>query len=245
MNALTGIPTLSAAVTRPRGWSVFLVALGAWLLAGIAGAQVPNSLDQVTVSKAASGRTVVRFQLKNPPTNPPATFSIQSPPRIALDFLDTTNGLGATQRVIDEAALRSLNLITAGNRTRVVFNLNKPQSFETAVEGNAVIVTLNDQEAVRAVPKPFSGLPRPSPAKPSTRCATSIFVVAATARDASSSTCPTARPASTFASKDVRWWLTSSRPTCRATCSGGSTSRISARRSWRWIHLRKVPTHAW
>jgi type IV pilus assembly protein PilQ len=150
MNALTGIPTFPAAVTRPRGWSVFLAALGAWLLAGIAVAQVPNSLDQVTVSKAASGRTVVRFQLKNPPTNPPATFSIQSPPRIALDFLDTTNGLGATQRVIDEAALRSLNLITAGNRTRVVFNLNKPQSFETAVEGNAVIVTLNDQEAVRA-----------------------------------------------------------------------------------------------
>ncbi len=150
MNALTGIPTFPTAATRPRGWSVFLAALGAWLLAGIAVAQVPNSLDQVTVSKAASGRTVVRFQLKNPPTNPPATFSIQSPPRIALDFLDTTNGLGATQRVIDEAALRSLNLITAGNRTRVVFNLNKPQSFETSVEGNAVIVTLNDQEAVRA-----------------------------------------------------------------------------------------------
>jgi type IV pilus assembly protein PilQ len=150
MNALTGNPTFPAAVAKPRGWHIFLAALGAWLIAGIATAQVPNSLDQVTVSKAASGRTVVRFQLKNPPVNPPATFSIQSPPRIALDFLDTANGLGATQRVVDEAALRSLNLITAGNRTRVVFNLNKPQSFETTVEGNAVIVTLNDQETARA-----------------------------------------------------------------------------------------------
>jgi type IV pilus assembly protein PilQ len=150
MNALTGNLTFPAAVAKPRGWSIFLAALGAWLIAGIATAQVPNSLDQVTVSKASSGRTVVRFQLKNPPANPPATFSIQSPPRIALDFLDTTNGLGATQRVVDEAALRSLNLITAGNRTRVVFNLNKPQSFETVVEGNAVIVTLNDQETAKA-----------------------------------------------------------------------------------------------
>ncbi len=150
MNALTGNPTFPAAVAKPRGWPIFLAALGAWLIAGIATAQVPNSLDQVTVSKAASGRTVVRFQLKNPPVNPPATFSIQSPPRIALDFLDTANGLGATQRVVDEAALRSLNLITAGNRTRVVFNLNKPQSFETTVEGNAVIVTLNDQESAKA-----------------------------------------------------------------------------------------------
>ncbi len=149
MNAFTGNPTFPVAASKPRGWSIFLAACGAWLIAGIATAQVPNSLDQVTVSKASSGRTVVRFQLKNPPANPPATFSIQSPPRIALDFLDTTNGLGATQRVVDEAALRSLNMITAGNRTRVVFNLNKPQSFETTVEGNTIIVTLNDQETIK------------------------------------------------------------------------------------------------
>ncbi len=149
MKALTGNPTFPAAVAKPRGWSIFLAALGAWLIAGAATAQVANSLDQITIAKAASGRTVVRFQLKNPPANAPATFSIQSPPRIALDFLDTANGLGTTQRVVDEAALRSLNMITAGNRTRVVFNLNKPQTFETTVEGNAVIVTLNDQEAVK------------------------------------------------------------------------------------------------
>ena len=92
---------------------------------------------------------VVRFQLKNAPANPPASFAIQNPPRIALDFLDTSNGLGTTQRPVDEAALRSLNVIQAGNRTRVVFNLNKSQSFDTQVEGNTVVVTLNDQEAAK------------------------------------------------------------------------------------------------
>jgi type IV pilus assembly protein PilQ len=119
-------------------------------MAGAVSAQSSNSIDQVTVSKASSGRTVVRFQLKNPPANPPASFAIQSPPRIALDFLDTGNNLGATQRQVDEAALRSLNLIQAGNRTRIVFNLNKPQTFETKVEGNAVIVTLADQDVPQA-----------------------------------------------------------------------------------------------
>jgi len=34
--------------------------------------------------------------------------------------------------------------VQAGNRTRVVFNLNKPQSFDTKIEGNAVVVTLAD-----------------------------------------------------------------------------------------------------
>ncbi len=131
-----------------RGLAAALVAL-LNLAGGSADAQTGNSLENVTVSRASSGRVVVRFQLKAPPTNPPASFSITSPPRIALDFLDTTNKLGATQRAVDEAALRSLNVIQAGNRTRVVFNLNKPQSFETAVEGNTVVVTLNDQETIR------------------------------------------------------------------------------------------------
>jgi type IV pilus assembly protein PilQ len=148
MNADTDIRNTRLVQAGRRGWAAALVALVACALAMPAFAQ-SNSLDNVTVSRASSGRVVVRFQLKSAPANPPASFAIASPPRIALDFLDTTNGLGATQRPVDEAALRSLNVIQAGNRTRVVFNLNKPQSFETAVEGNTVIVTLNDQETIR------------------------------------------------------------------------------------------------
>ena len=120
-------------------------AVGATLVTLASFAQAPNSIDQVTVSKGSSGNTIVRFALKAPPANPPAGFSIASPPRIALDFLDTANALGATQRVIDDVALRSFNVIQSGNRTRVVFNLNRPQTFQTTVEGNAVLVTLFDQ----------------------------------------------------------------------------------------------------
>ncbi|MEO8488049.1 MAG: AMIN domain-containing protein, partial [Betaproteobacteria bacterium] len=121
-----------------------LAAIGAFAFAPLAWSQA-NSIDQVTVSKGTSGRTIVRIQLRNPPANPPAGFSISSPARIALDFLDTTNALGATQRQIDDASLRSLNIVQAGNRTRVVFNLNRPQTYETNIEGNAVLVTLIDQ----------------------------------------------------------------------------------------------------
>ena len=114
------------------------------LLSGAAAAQ-GNSIDQITVSKGSSGNTIVRFQMKTPPQNPPAGFSIANPPRIALDFLDTTNAMGATQRTLDDPALRSYNVIQSGSRTRVVFNLNKAQTFQTSVEGNAVLVTLMDQ----------------------------------------------------------------------------------------------------
>ena len=147
MSAIHGIGLSGARAATRRGWATGLVALCALALSGMALAQAQpnNSLEQVTVTRGSSGKTIVRFQLKSPPANPPAGFSVQSPPRIALDFLDTANGMGVTQREIAEPALRSLNLIQAGNRTRVVFNLNKPQTFETNIEGNAVLVTLSDQ----------------------------------------------------------------------------------------------------
>jgi type IV pilus assembly protein PilQ len=113
--------------------------------AGSASAQTANSLDSLSVSKASSGRTVVKFTLKAPLPNPPAGFTIASPPRIALDFPDTTNGLGRTAQDVGDPALRSVNVVQAGNRTRVVFNLNKPQSYETQIEGNTVVVTLTEQ----------------------------------------------------------------------------------------------------
>ena len=150
MSAIHGIRHSRVRAFARRGWAAGLVALCALALSGIASAQTTNSLDQVTVTRGSSGKTIIRFQLKSPPANPPAGFSVQSPPRIALDFLDTANGLGVTQREISEPALRSLNLIQSGNRTRVVFNLNKPQTFETSVEGNAVLVTLSDQAAPSA-----------------------------------------------------------------------------------------------
>ena len=145
MSATHGIRPTGVRAAARRGAAAGLVALCALALSGMALAQANNSLDQVTVTRGSSGKTIVKFQLKSPPANPPAGFSVQTPPRIALDFLDTANGLGVTQREVSEPALRSLNVIQAGNRTRVVFNLNKPQTFETTVEGNAVLVTLTDQ----------------------------------------------------------------------------------------------------
>jgi type IV pilus assembly protein PilQ len=119
----------------------------AFLLAvpGQVAAQMANTIDTMTVSKGTSGRTIVKFTLKAPLANPPAGFSTTTPARVALDFPDTANGLGRTAQEIGDPALRSVNIVQAGNRTRVVFNLNKPQTFETQLEGNTVLVTLFDQ----------------------------------------------------------------------------------------------------
>ena len=146
---MSPLPATESIRFRCRAWAVVaaffagIVVLGA----GPVSAQTGNSIDSVSVSKASSGRTVVKFTLKAPLANPPAGFAISNPPRIALDFPDTGNGLGRTAQEIGDPALRSLNVVQAGNRTRVVFNLNKPQSFETQMEGNTILVTLTDQAA--------------------------------------------------------------------------------------------------
>jgi len=145
MSAFDWHNTVSVPGRTARRAFVWLAAALALANAATAFGQGANSIDSLTVSKGTSGNTIVKFVLKSAPANPPAGFAIASPPRIALDFLDTGNGLGATQRVIDDPAVRSLNVIQSGNRTRVVFNLNKPQTFSTQVEGNAVLVTLFDQ----------------------------------------------------------------------------------------------------
>jgi type IV pilus assembly protein PilQ len=142
MNALPG------SEYQYKHWSMYSwIATAILVIAafGTAWAQSANSIDAVSVSKGSSGRTVIKFTLKAPLANPPAGFAITDPPRIALDFPDTANGLGRTAQDVGDPSLRSLNVVQAGARTRVVFNLNKPQSYETRLEGNVVYVTLTEQ----------------------------------------------------------------------------------------------------
>jgi type IV pilus assembly protein PilQ len=146
---MSPLPATESIRFRCRAWAVVAAFCAGIVVLGVGpvSAQTGNSIDSVSVSKASSGRTVVKFTLKAPLANPPAGFAISNPPRIALDFPDTGNGLGRTAQEIGDPALRSLNVVQAGNRTRVVFNLNKPQSFETQMEGNTILVTLTDQAA--------------------------------------------------------------------------------------------------
>ncbi|MDD5471402.1 MAG: AMIN domain-containing protein, partial [Sideroxydans sp.] len=103
-----------------------------------------NSIESLSAS-SDNGMLVVRVGLKSSPQGQPASFTINTPPRIAFDFPNTENGLGASVKNFGEGDLRSANIVQAGNRTRLVINLAQMAGYDTRVEGNEVLITLQQK----------------------------------------------------------------------------------------------------
>ncbi len=101
-----------------------------------------NSIDAISVAGQQAGNIVVKITLKQPLANPPAGFAINNPPRIAFDFPNTSNALGKNMQEVGEGDLRNMNIVQAGDRTRLVLNLSKTLGYDAKIEGNNVIITL-------------------------------------------------------------------------------------------------------
>jgi len=115
------------------------------LLSTHAHADAQNSIASLTASNAGKGVTVIRVDFTQPLTNPPSGFTINTPPRIAFDFPNTANGLGKSAQDFTEGDLRSANIVQAGNRTRLVVNLNQMLSYDTKIDGNSLLITLHSK----------------------------------------------------------------------------------------------------
>ena len=101
-----------------------------------------NSIEGIDVSPSTGGRVIVKVTMKQPLASPPAGFSVSNPPRIAFDFMNTANALGRNAQDVNEGDLRSLNVVQAGDRTRVVLNLSRASGYDTQLDGRSLLITL-------------------------------------------------------------------------------------------------------
>ena len=126
-----------------------------------------NSIQALTASNELGGKVVVAVELKNAPTAEPRSFIINTPPRIAFDFPSTENGLGKSTMEFGEGDLRSANIVQAGNRTRLVVNLNQMLSYESRLSGNKLLITLQRKEppSGETLPTHFAEASRSAPQK--------------------------------------------------------------------------------
>jgi len=101
-----------------------------------------NSIQQVVASQQGVN-VIVKVTMKNSMEKAPLGFSTKSPARIAVDFPSTDNETGKSVVNIDMGVVRNLNIVQAGDRSRLVFNLTKPLNYATVVEGNVLTITID------------------------------------------------------------------------------------------------------
>jgi len=142
--------------------AVNLIAMMALFLAMI-GASTPafaesNSIESV-VSVMQGNQTELRLRLKEPLTTAPVSFTVANPPRLAFDLPDTVNGMGKNTVELTQGDIRSVTVVQAGNRSRVVLNLRGAVTNQLRLDGNSLVVSVTPVAAASYVAGPSSFVP--------------------------------------------------------------------------------------
>jgi len=120
-----------------------------------------NAIEAISANQQGAN-VILTVKLKNPPARAPIGFSITNPSRIALDFGATANATGKSMVETNLGDLRSVNVIQAGERSRLVLNLARPLNYATAIDGSSVIVTIDGSggvaTALNAIGLPAAGV---------------------------------------------------------------------------------------
>ncbi|MGJ9418928.1 type IV pilus secretin PilQ [Massilia sp. CMS3.1] len=144
-----------------------LLALGAG--AAQAQAQSPENAIEAISANQQGANVVVNIAMKTAPTKLPLGFAITNPARIALDFGATTNATGKSVQEINLGEVRGVNLVQAGERTRLVMNLKRAASYSTAIDGKSILVTVAGGGAAASSAPPQAAPAQTSPNIPAIR----------------------------------------------------------------------------
>ena len=129
-----------------KGVLPMLYLLALWAAGvGVTSAQT-NSIEALDVTQQG-GAVVVRVTTREPLQAVPPNFTVANPARIAFDFPRTVNALGRNSQEIGQGELRSMNLIQAADKSRLVLNLRRSVVHEARVDGRNLIITLQQAAA--------------------------------------------------------------------------------------------------
>lgn len=84
----------------------------------------------------------MRVDFDEPLAVAPTGFSTQSPARVALDFQGVGNATGKSVYEVNLGNLKSVNVVQAGERSRIVLNLKSATSYRTDIQGKTLILSL-------------------------------------------------------------------------------------------------------
>lgn len=112
------------------------------LLSFFSAAHAESVIESISTS-VRDGADVVRIDLSEEQQSLPASFAVQSPSRVVLDFANTSNATGKGSVEVAQGNVRSYNIIQASDRTRVVLNLKNPTGYKTTQDGKTIWVYMD------------------------------------------------------------------------------------------------------
>ncbi|NLY16411.1 MAG: type IV pilus secretin PilQ [Gammaproteobacteria bacterium] len=131
----------------------------ATLMAVAAPALFAADLNALDVASLPGDRVELKFSFDEP-VDLPRGYTIEQPARIALDLPGVSSKLKKKHHELGSGNARSVTVVEAQERTRVIINLTSLTGYNTRVEGNQLYVVVGDgianntAEAPRSVTKP-------------------------------------------------------------------------------------------
>lgn len=162
---------------RVSGKSALTLAI---LLSGICPSLLlAADLKAMNVASLPGDKVELKLSFDQPVTAPKG-YTIEQPARIALDLPGVNNKLGVRNKELGSGNARSVTVVEAGDRTRLIVNLTALAPYSTRVQGNDLFVVIGGDQAARttsaSVPAP--SLPRSGVAQapaPATNPAGRVF----------------------------------------------------------------------
>lgn len=134
------------------------------LAAFISPALLAANLNSLDVASLPGDRVELKLAFDEPvPT--PRGYTLDQPARIALDLPGVTSKLASKNQELGVGNARSVTVVEAQGRTRLIVNLTSIVPYSTRVDGNNLFVVLGEAGApsTAAVATPVADAPKVSP----------------------------------------------------------------------------------
>lgn len=104
-------------------------------------------IESIEFSSLPGDKTEIRLNFDGSPPAPTG-YTIEQPARIALDLIGVTSSLDSKYHPLGVGNARSVTVIEAGDRTRVIVSLTDLVAYSTRIEGNSLFVLVGREDEI-------------------------------------------------------------------------------------------------
>jgi len=104
-----------------------------------------NVLTGIKIQPLPNNRLRIDFKFSEPLKQPPASFITQKPPRLVLDFIESTSQLRPESQTkkISIGSVQDYQIVAVNHRVRAIFNLSASVSYSGSCAGRVYTLMVN------------------------------------------------------------------------------------------------------